>query len=134
VNQYHSVSLMNLTEHKGYSRLPAPGSMYWPKACYFVDELSSSLHPLIVRFLIGLIQNPEINKHNAQLIFTTHDTSVLDSDILRRDQVWFVEKDGEQASKLYPLSDFTPRKGEALEKGYLKGRYGALPFIGELRF
>lgn len=100
----------------------------------FVDELSSSLHPLIVRFLIGLIQNPEINKHNAQLIFTTHDTSVLDSDILRRDQVWFVEKDGEQASKLYPLSDFTPRKGEALEKGYLKGRYGALPFIGELRF
>jgi len=100
----------------------------------FCDELDTSLHPLMVRFLIGLIQNPEINKHNAQLIFTTHDTSVLDTDLFRRDQVWFVEKDREQASRLYPLSDFKPRKGEALEKGYLNGRYGALPFIGELRF
>ncbi len=100
----------------------------------FIDELDTSLHPLMVRFLIGLIQNPEINKHNAQLIFTTHDTSVLDTELFRRDQVWFVEKDREQASRLYPLSDFKPRKGEALEKGYLNGRYGALPFIGELRF
>ncbi|MBU1744679.1 MAG: ATP-binding protein, partial [Proteobacteria bacterium] len=100
----------------------------------FIDELDTSLHPLMVRFLIGLIQNPEINKHNAQLIFTTHDTSVLDTELFRRDQVWFMEKDREQASRLYPLSDFKPRKGEALEKGYLNGRYGALPFIGELRF
>ena len=100
----------------------------------FIDELDTSLHPLMVRFLIGLIQNPVINKHNAQLIFTTHDTSVLDAELFRRDQVWFVEKDREQASRLYPLSDFKPRKGEALEKGYLNGRYGALPFIGELRF
>lgn len=100
----------------------------------FVDELGTSLHPLMVRFLLGLIQNQEINRYNAQLIFTTHDTSVLDTDILRRDQIWFVEKDSKQASRLYPLSDFKPRQGEALEKGYLKGRYGALPFIGELRF
>lgn len=100
----------------------------------FFDELDTSLHPLMVRFMIGLIQNPEINKHNAQLIFTTHDTSVLDTELFRRDQVWFVEKDREQSSRLYPLSDFRPRKGEALEKGYLNGRYGALPFIGELRF
>ena len=100
----------------------------------FVDELDTSLHPLMVRFLIGLVQNSEINTKNAQLIFTTHDTSVLDTEFFRRDQVWFVEKDREQASRLYPLSDFNPRKGEALEKGYLNGRYGALPFIGELRF
>jgi len=100
----------------------------------FVDELDTSLHPLMVRFLIDLIQNQATNKHNAQLIFTTHDTSVLDSTIFRRDQIWFVEKDRENASKLYPLSDFSPRKGEALENSYLKGRYGALPFIGELRF
>lgn len=99
-----------------------------------IDELDTSLHPLMVRFLIGLIQNPQINRHNAQLVFTTHDTSVLDNDLFRRDQVWFVEKDHEQASRLYPLSDFKPRQGEALEKGYLKGRYGALPFIGELGF
>lgn len=100
----------------------------------FCDELDTSLHPLMVRFLIGLIQNPEINKHNAQLVFTTHDTSVLDTELFRRDQVWFVEKGREQTSRLYPLSDFKPRKGEALEKGYLNGRYGALPFIGELWF
>jgi AAA15 family ATPase/GTPase len=84
---------------------------------------------LMVRFLIGLIQNLEINKHNAQLIFTTHDTSVLDAELFRRDQIWFVEKEPEQASRLYPLSDFNPRKGEALEKGYLNGRYGALLFV-----
>ena len=100
----------------------------------FVDELDTSLHPLMVRFLISLIHNQEINKNNAQLAFTTHDTSVLDTDIFRRDQVWFVEKDAESASRLYPLSDFSPRKGEALERGYLKGRYGALPFIGEFKF
>ena len=101
----------------------------------FVDELDTSLHPLMVRFLISLIHNPEINKNNAQLVFTTHDTSILDTDIFRRDQVWFVEKDTESASShLYPLSDFSPRKGEALERGYLKGRYGALPFIGEFKF
>lgn len=99
-----------------------------------VDELDTSLHPLMVRFLIRLIHNPEINRNNAQLVFTTHDTSVLDTDIFRRDQVWFVEKDSESATRLYPLTEFSPRKGEALERGYLKGRYGALPFIGEFKF
>jgi uncharacterized protein len=100
----------------------------------FVDELDNSMHPLMVRFLIKLINNPEINKKNAQLIFSTHDTSVLDNDLFRRDQIWFTEKDSNNATKLYPLSDFTPRNGEALEKGYLKGRYGAIPYIGDLRF
>lgn len=100
----------------------------------FVDELDTSLHPLIVRFLIKLIHNSEVNKNNAQLVFTTHDTSILDTEIFRRDQVWFVEKDDESASQLYPLTDFSPRKDEALERGYLKGRYGALPFIGEFTF
>jgi len=99
-----------------------------------VDELDTSLHPLMVRFLISLFHNPEINRYNAQLIFTTHDTSVLDSELYRRDQIWFVEKTADQSSRVYPLSDFSPRKGEALEKNYLHGRYGALPFIGELRF
>lgn len=96
-----------------------------------IDELDSSLHHAMVRFLINLIQNTELNKNNAQLIFTTHNTSLLDCDLFRRDQIWFMEKDQEQASHLYPLTDFSPRKGEALEKGYLLGRYGALPFFGE---
>ena len=97
----------------------------------FFDELDSSLHPKMVRFLINLIQNTELNKNNAQLVFTTHNTSLLDIDLFRRDQIWFMEKDREQASRLYPLTDFSPRKGEALEKGYMMGRYGALPFFGE---
>ncbi len=96
-----------------------------------VDELDGSLHPKLVRFLLHLIQNSKLNKNNAQLIFTTHNTSLLDIALFRRDQIWFMEKDQEQASRLYPLTDFSPRKGEALEKGYLLGRYGALPIFGE---
>jgi AAA15 family ATPase/GTPase len=96
-----------------------------------VDELGSSLHPLLVRRLVELFQNSRFNKKGAQLIFTSHDTSLLDQDLFRRDQIWFVEKDRDQASKLYPLSDFSPRKNEALERGYLMGRYGALPFLSD---
>lgn len=95
----------------------------------YVDELESSLHPLIARFLVSLFNNPETNPKNAQLIFTTHDTTLLDNDLLRRDQIWFVEKDQNQMTHLYPLSDFKPRKNEALQKGYLQGRYSALPYI-----
>ena len=97
------------------------------------DELDTSLHPLMTRFLIGLFHDKATNPKNAQLVFTTHDTSLLDSEIFRRDQVWFIEKNKKGASCLYPLSDFSPRKDEKLERGYLRGRYGALPFIGELK-
>src|SRR3984885_15670740 len=100
----------------------------------FVDELDLHLHPNIVRYLIELFHSPKTNQKNAQLIFTTHDTSLLDSDLFRRDQVWFVQKDDNQGSRLYSLLDFKPRKGEAIGKGYLQGRYGALPFIGKFRF
>jgi len=100
----------------------------------FVDELDLHLHPNIVRYLIELFHSPKTNLKNAQLIFTTHDTSLLDSDLFRRDQVWFVQKDEQQGSRLYSLLDFKPRKGEAIGKGYLQGRYGALPFIGKFRF
>ena len=99
----------------------------------FYDELDTSLHPLMTRFLIQLFHGAVTNPKNAQLIFTTHDTSLLDADIFRRDQVWFVEKDKKSTSHVYPLSDFSPRKDEALERGYLRGRYGALPFIGGLK-
>jgi AAA15 family ATPase/GTPase len=99
-----------------------------------VDELDNSFHPHLVRFLLSLIHDPAANKQNGQLIFSTHDTSILDAKILRRDQIWFMEKDDEQATQLYPLSDFHPRKKEALEKGYLQGRFGALPYIGEVQF
>lgn len=99
-----------------------------------VDELDNSFHPHLVRYLLRLVHSAAHNTGNGQLIFSTHDTSILDPRILRRDQVWFVEKDDMQATQLYPLSDFHPRKNEALEKGYLQGRYGALPYIGDIRF
>lgn len=95
-----------------------------------VDELDTSLHTLLVQALVRLFHRPEVNTGGAQLIFTTHDTSLLDAyGLFRRDQVWFVEKRSDQSSSLYPLLDFSPRKNEALERGYLQGRYGALPFL-----
>lgn len=91
-----------------------------------VDELDSGLHPALLRELVSLFHGRHENR-SAQLIFSTHDTSILDGDLLRRDQIWFMEKDAELASHLYPLTEFSPRKRENLEKGYLQGRYGALP-------
>lgn len=95
-----------------------------------VDELNSNLHPLLVKHLVSLFHCPKSNTNNAQLIFTTHETSILNQDIFRRDQVWFMQKDKDSMSELYSLSDFTPRKGfDNLEDRYLSGSYGALPFV-----
>ncbi|MFJ7565547.1 ATP/GTP-binding protein [Herminiimonas sp. NPDC097707] len=96
-----------------------------------VDELDTSLHPLLVHHLVKRLHH-EGNK--AQLIFTTHDTTLLSQKLLRRDQVWFMEKDSKGATKLYPLSDFSPRDTEAVERGYLNGRYGGIPFLKDLDF
>lgn len=97
-----------------------------------IDELDTSLHTLLVRELVHLFHQPDINTGGAQLIFTTHDTSLLDApNLLRRDQIWFVEKDQDQASTLVSLSEFSPRKNEALERGYLIGRYGGIPFLNQ---
>ena len=96
-----------------------------------VDELGSSLHPLLVRRLVHMFHMPELNSMGAQLLFSTHDTSLLDRTLFRRDQIWFTEKGQNQATHLYPLSDFSPRETEAWEKGYLIGRYGAVPFFDE---
>jgi len=97
-----------------------------------VDELDTSLHPKIMRLLISMFHSDKTNKQNGQLFFTTHDTSILDQELMRRDQIWFVEKNEENATHLYPLSDFKPRAGEALQKNYLNGRYGALPYVREV--
>ena len=100
-----------------------------------VDELESSLHPLIGAKIIELFNSPESNPHGAQLIFTTHDTNLLGNTLgeplLRRDQIWFTEKNKEGATELYPLTNYKPRKEENLERGYLQGRYGAIPFLGD---
>jgi len=95
-----------------------------------VDELDTSLHTLLVQALVRLFHTPKCNTGGAQLLFTTHDTSLLDAyGLFRRDQIWFVEKRPDQSSVLFPLLDFSPRKNEALERGYLQGRYGALPLL-----
>lgn len=94
-----------------------------------IDELESSLHPELVRHLLALFMDPEINTKNAQLIFTTHSPLLLDLRIFRRDQIWFAEKGREGATAFYPLTDYSPRKDESILRGYLGGRYGGLPFI-----
>ncbi len=95
-----------------------------------IDEIDRSLHPLLVEFIIKLFHNSEINKNNAQLIFNTHDTNLLSLNNFRRDQIWFTEKEPKKGTTdLYPLDDFSVRKTENIQKGYLNGRYGAIPFL-----
>jgi len=95
-----------------------------------IDELDSSLHPLLALELVRVFNSAERNAKGAQLLFNTHDTNLLDLSILRRDQIWFTEKDRCGTTHLYPLTDFKPRKQENLQRGYLQGRYGAIPFLG----
>lgn len=103
-----------------------------------VDEIDTSLHPLLTAQLVGLFQDPETNPKNAQLIFTTHDTSLLGTmignKVLDRDQIWFVQKNSAGATELYPLTDFKPRPDQNLERRYLGGSYGAVPVLDHQDF
>ena len=95
-----------------------------------VDELDSKLHPLLTRNLVLLFMDKERNSKGAQLIFATHDTNLLDTSILRRDQIWFAEKDQSESTDIYSLIEFQ-KSGDDVEKNYIRGRYGAIPFIGK---
>ncbi len=95
----------------------------------FIDEIETSLHPILVRELLRLLLHGEANTKGAQIVFTTHNPVLLDNTLLRRDQIWFTEKTRAGFTSLYPLTDYKPRKDEALARGYLAGRYGAIPFI-----
>lgn len=95
----------------------------------FVDEIEHSIHPHLVRGLVRYFSEQETT---GQLIFSTHETCLLSQDIVRADEVWFAEKE-EGCSHLYSLNDFKPHNTIDIEKGYLEGRYGAVPFIGELK-
>lgn len=95
-----------------------------------VDELDRSMHPFIVKYLVNLFRNKNINKNGAQIIFTTHETSLLSLNAFRRDQIYFTEKNAENGiTDIYSLDDFSVRKDENIEKGYLLGRYGAIPYL-----
>lgn len=100
-----------------------------------VDEIDTSLHPRLVSEIVRLFQSSASNPLQAQVILSTHDVTLMmnaaDYDVLDRDQIWFVEKDAEGASCVYPLSDFKPRRDEVYSRHYLQGRYGAVPLIDE---
>lgn len=104
-----------------------------------VDELDARLHPLITFEIIKLFNSRATNPHHAQLIFTTHDTNLLSGKLFRRDQIWFTEKSAQGATALYSLVEYKlddntkVRNDASYEKNYIEGRYGAIPYIGDLR-
>ena len=100
-----------------------------------IDELDAKIHPILLRHIIMMFNNMDINKKNAQLIFTSHDLSTMNSEVFRRDEIWFVAKGNAQNSKLYSLVEFKNEKGESVrkdakfDKQYLEGKYGADPYL-----
>jgi len=94
-----------------------------------MDEMDLHLHPQIARFLVELMNDPEQNRGNAQFVFTTHNTNLIDLNLFRRDQIWFIEKDERGRSSLYSLSDFNVRTDLRVQKAYEVGRFGAVPFV-----
>lgn len=149
MNDSDDMEALNLMEEssgtlKMFSLYPSIQSALELGSLLFIDEFNSRLHPLLVRSIIQLFENPKINKNNAQLIFTTHDVWQLSNDLLRRDEIWFSEKDENGASSLYSLVEFQDKDGEKIRKdesygkNYVVGKYGAIPklkafdmFIGD---
>ena len=97
---------------------------------FIVDEIERSVHPIMIKDIVSKISTSE--KAVGQLIFTTHESGLLDQDIFRPDEIWFAQKDSEQATQLYPLSDYNIHNTANIEKGYLAGRYGGIPFLSNL--
>jgi AAA15 family ATPase/GTPase len=97
-----------------------------------IDEIDASLHTYLVEDIFRLFNSKTANPKGAQLLATTHDTNLLCGELLRRDQIWFVEKDKTGSSTTYPLTDIRTRNTDNIEKGYLEGRFGAVPFRGRL--
>ena len=98
------------------------------------DELDTKLHPLLTQRIVQLFNSTVTNPLGAQFVFTTHDTNLLSAGLFRRDQIWFTEKDDQGATQLYALTDYKPsgktvRNDEQLEKNYIAGRYGGIPYL-----
>ncbi len=98
-----------------------------------VDELDARFHPIITRAIVQMFHDKDLNPNNAQLVFATHDTNLLDNTFLRRDQIWFMEKDKYGATILYSLVDFKVRNDASFGKDYIAGKYGAIPFLGGIK-
>ncbi|WP_418369340.1 AAA family ATPase [Veillonella parvula] len=125
---------------KMFALYPELQSVLTKGAVLFVDELNARLHPLLMRNILLLFLNPEININHAQLIFTTHDLISMTNRLLRRDEIWFTKKDIDGASELYSLADFKGDKGKSIRKDvnyvkqYLLGSYGAIPLLKDMDF
>ncbi|WP_373512940.1 ATP/GTP-binding protein [Persicitalea sp.] len=103
---------------------------------FIADELDAKLHPLLTQRIVQMFNSPATNPKNAQIIFATHDTNLLSAGLFRRDQIWFTEKDHKGTTQLYALTDYKPsgktvRNDEQLEKNYIAGKYGGIPFLGD---
>ena len=98
---------------------------------YVVDEIERSIHPILIKDIVRKLSESDVAK--GQLIFTTHESGLLDQKIFRPDEIWFAQKDAEQATQLYPLSDFNIHNTANIENGYLNGRYGGIPFLSNLK-
>ncbi|OMP76249.1 ATP/GTP-binding protein [[Flexibacter] sp. ATCC 35208] len=110
--------------------LPVLNSIVNSSSTFIIDEIERSIHPLIVKKLISKFSGDELTQ--GQLIFTTHESNLLDQEIFRPDEIWFAEKNIIGATSLYSLSDFKEHNTIDIRKGYLSGRYGAIPFLGNL--
>jgi AAA15 family ATPase/GTPase len=111
--------------------LPAFYSAIKSKRVYLVDEIERSIHPLLIKELINKFSHDELT--HGQLIFSTHESNLLDQDIFRPDEIWFAEKNKEGATEIYALSEFKEHHTIDIRKGYLNGRYGGIPFLGNLK-
>ena len=104
-------------------------------AVLFLDELDASLHPILTRKIVELFNNAKSNPHGAQLIFTSQDTNLLDQTLFDKEQIWFIEKDKFGASHLVSLAEYKDvRKEHKIERNYILGKYGAIPYLGDFSF
>lgn len=111
--------------------VPAFKNILFDDKVIFVDEIERSIHPLLIKELIRKFSEQKVTK--GQLIFSTHESNLLDQNIFRQDEIWFTEKDFEGATDIYSLSDFKEHKTIDIRKGYLSGRYGSIPFLSNLK-
>jgi uncharacterized protein len=135
---YKSIEEFNLARHEseGTQKVFALGGLIITTLqegeVLIIDEFDARLHPLISLAIIEMFNSKETNPNNAQLILTTHDTNLLSNKIFRRDQIWFTEKNRYGATDLYSLAEYKIRNDATFESDYIKGRYGAIPYIGDL--
>ena len=112
--------------------IPAIVSILHNDSTYIIDEIDQSLHPALIRALIQKIMNDDTTQ--GQIVFSTHESNLIDLEIFRQDEIWFAEKDKAAGStQLYSLSDYKPRYDLDIRKGYLQGRFGAIPFLDDLK-